>query len=83
MREKGWRRKSEGERRKEKRTGHQRGTAARRHPDDSWSNYVRVHAAGEGKRRNFRERYFGAEAARLRGSRIRLVGKAARRLTYK
>lgn len=48
MREKGWKRKSEGERRKEKRTGHQRGTAARRHPDDSWSNYVRVHAAGEG-----------------------------------
>lgn len=48
MREKRWKRKSEGERRKEKRTAHQRGTAARRHPDDSWSNYVRVHAAGEG-----------------------------------
>lgn len=41
MREKGWERKSEGEGRKEKRTGHQRGTAGRRHPDDSWSKRAR------------------------------------------
>ena len=28
--------------------------------------------------RNYRERYFGAEVTRLRGSKIRLVGKAVR-----
>lgn len=47
MREKGRERKSEDEGRKEKRTRHQRGMAARRHLDNSWSN-VRVHAAVEG-----------------------------------